>query len=1555
MGDPGYDPSCFRLIRTTGVLTVSRSGGQSDLIIPFEDQLYFTNLPEDNTGAVGQVHYAFLALDGPCSTRLTPYQEVASGADNEKFNADFGSGIPPVGSYEPSVTVEKRGDPPTVKLNGTIVYHIPLHNEGDGSAGLPMESMPLVISDTLPAGTDYLGGSASADGNVTLLYSTDGGQTWSSEEPADPTTVTTLRWQLDEPLDPGQIVTASFEVQVPVSYDGPALIENKACAAYGDGACFYDAQTTTMVSGDNQLGDYIWHDVDGDGLQDSGESPLEGVAVNLYWDATGDGVLGDDDIFLTATESDANGTYLFDNLPDGEFLVVVDALDPDLPYGYVTTTPDSYAVDLDTAGESAGQVTFMDADFGFSPVLGLQKSQQSVDPLYEGRDVVYNINLLNTLPGDGSGQAGSCKYVTWAETEASQSTSQPANKRFTNSVNVFGPDEPDDVFAFADFRQGANNVVAGTDFGLGIREGTITHVEALFRVYIDSPLTNDYAQGTLFYNDAQVGTSQVFSTAELNTMVGAANADFVIWDITVLRTWEWADFAANLDLQFGLVKEGSNDPSVLYIDALGLRVTADDACGGAEGTILTLPVTDTFDASELEFVSALPAPSSVSNGVISWDNLGPLHAGGQKQVTVTFRALEPPDSNPMSVTNFAQASGTMRNGAPANEAAGSAESDILPAGSIGGVVWNDNGASGSESGNGVQDGDEQGIHGVTVYLYEDGNGDGLYTPGEDTLLQTTTTDKDGYYLFEGVADGQYVVVVDTFEPPADAFVQTGDPDEVFNNQTAAVLNNSDGDPHNDDLLDLYFGYQTPNYVFGTVWQDYDGNAVQDAGDAGLAGWIVELVDGSCTPGIDCDTTTTDAQGAYHFANLPDGAYQIRVHVPGGEWEQTLDPDDTLDSETDELALSGGNAYGSYDFAYRRSGSLSIGDQVYHDWNGNGVQDSGEEGITGVTVALYADVDGNGLYDAGVDPLIDSATTDANGQYLFEGLVDGDYVVVVSEGDLPGLHQQTADPDETAPCDVCDGEAAVTLSGADVDTVDFGYRPVGYGTIGDTVWADDNGDGIQNGSEVGLPDITVLLYEDSDGDGLIGPEDALVVETVSAADGHYQFDDLPAGDYLVYVDAGDANIPLDAHGQAHVASTPNAHSVALAADEAYEQADLGFTAGGTIGDFIWQDNDGDGTQDAEESGIEGVSVSLYRDDDGSGEYSAGDILVGIEVTDAAGYYEFNSLEAGDYVVLVDDAGALAGFQATGDPDEAPPCTVCDNQSAVSLSPGQIDRSRDFGYQPPGAIGDFVWLDVNGDGIQDSGEPGLSAIELALTLEGGDVLTTVTDSDGFYSFGDLPDGTHVIEVNGATLFAGALQTGDPDEDGACDKCDGAGTATISGGNSDFTLDFGYTVDGAYSISGKVFFDTNQDGSDYHESDEVYAGAPLMLWADTKGSGVVDTLIATTASDETGSYTFTDLPDGLYTVATDSSAEVFGEATLTTVAGDNDGVAFEHVTINGDDVTSVDFGFHGPTTPTAISLAWSSVGPLASLNSVVLALLVILMAFTSMVALRRFGLRT
>jgi len=1451
IGDASYDPTCFRLVKTEGQLIISRSGGQPDLIIDFVDQLYFTDLPDDNNGVRGVVYYTFMSMAGPCTTAITPYQEVASGADNEKFNGDYGTGLPRLDSGGPDVTLDKIVDLDSVLPGGTLTYTVTFENTADPASiplGNPELGVPVVISDSIPAGTSYAAGSAgySLSAGLTegmrILYSTDGGTTWSSTEPATASTVTDLQWWLNEALPGGESGTVTFEVTVDNPFNDNPFIENVGSLGLGGGPPIVEDDALTVVEGPNSIGDTVFLD-DGsgggtalDGVQNGTEPGIASISVNLYWDKNGDGLLDGDDVFLSTTATDGSGNYSFPNLPDGDYIVVVDKTDADLPYGYSPTTADEIAV-TDLGVGNASPVAFNDADFGFGPSLLLDKALVTADPAYEGDTVTYTITLTNTRPDN----TGPCTYDIYPQ----QVTVASAGGTWTDTALSTGA--PDGSYAFTTFGQGqsGNRSFRTGVWNFGTQLGTITQVELLLDVYVDGAYVNDELLAEGIFNN---GGTSIF-TCTFSSALGAdgdltpcspdsASACQLTCDVTAARAWTFDDWStmANVGIETRLDSNQTNAADgQVFVDAIGYRVTTDQTCGGEVGTDMdVVPLADTYNAGLLQFVSASPAVTSSSftntpyanTGVLSWSNVGPLPAASSTTVTVNFLALSPPDSDadgeadPASLPNGALSTGaTFSNGDPVNDASDSVTSTLNPRGEITGTVWNDNGFGGGTSSNGVQDGAEQGIPGVTVQLYEDTNGDGV----GDVLLATTVTDGNGDYAFTGLPDGDYVTQVVTATLPGATFTQTGDADQpgipctICDNDGSGTINLNDGDPATDSA-DLDYGYVIPNTVYGNVWEDNDGDGTQEAGENGIAGVTVRLFDcganGVCGDGDDGATltTTTDANGDYIFSDLPDGNYQVVVDSAtaplGATWTQTADPDATLDdSTTATLVVSGGQIFGAYDFGYTETGTAALGDTLFTDWDGDGIQDAGDEGIAGVTVTLYEDANGDGVIDPATDAVIATTVTDANGGYSFTGLPPGDYIVVVDETDpdLPSGANQTADPDDPAvPCTVCDGQAAVNLTVGEVDnTIDFGYQPTGFGAIGDFVWNDADADGIQDAGEAGIAFITVNLYEDSNGNGILDAADALVATQVTDTDGSYQFTGLAPGDYLVQVDEGDPQLPTDGNGDAYVLSTANSPlSVTLTAGQVYADADFGFSPGGSIGDTVYRDDDGNGDQSPSEPGIANVTVTLYDDVDGDGVYDPGtDTLIATTTTDANGNYSFTGLPAGDYVVVVDLADPdLPSTTVTADPDG-----TLNGETGVTLLPGQTVNFADFGVQPPGVLGDTLWIDADGDGLYDSlTEEGIAYVTVNLyndvngngTYEPGtDTLlaTTETDADGIYTFGDLADGNYVVVVDTADpdFPANVTQTYDPSagQGNGCTVCDSVGGATITAGSSNFGIDFGY----------------------------------------------------------------------------------------------------------------------------------------------------------------------
>ncbi len=1544
VGDASYDPSCFRIVRVSSVLTVTRSGGNPDMVIHTSDlapdpvyggPLYFTHLPPDNTGTRGEVFYTFQAMVGPCSTSVSPYQEVASGYDNEKFNADYGVYIPPLGSTAPMVTLDKTSNPTVVAMGGTTTYRIPFANLGTSAAGLGLSTggtTPVVISDTIPAGMRYSDSDYvldfSPNTGVTIRSSTDSGATWQAGLPpagsqsTSPNQMVIIQWWLNDSLPPDPTPNPPLDYDnyvvltatVPASYAGPSFIDNCADARFGTGVPFAEACAPIMVQGNNRVGDWVWRDENTNAVQDDGTTGINAIAVSLYWDRNGDGALDANDVLLQTMDTYAylgtNGYYTFTDLPDANYLVVVDSGDSNLPVGYGLTTPRVRAVALDPGGGTTQPVVNRDADFGFGPSLKLQKTLTSENPAYEGDLVTYRIALSNNLPGDGTGEPASCTYMVYA-----QHNHPYAGTDVPKSDNNVWQNEPYALYApdsqYATLALNSND----DDMGLGAfdtasQAGNITKVELVAYAREIVEFKGGQQKDTLYMEPWYYNAALTGQTYDSTYFTRTAPAEYVIVrDITSLRTWDWPDFSADRTELLVQGRKGNQSPyGQVGIDAVAYRITTDQQCGEVDGTIDPLPLTDTFDPTKLQFLSATPPETSVAGGTVSWDNLGPLYPGQTKYVYLTFEALPIAGNTPISHQNCGDVTDAyFVNGRPVNDASSCVTHDINPTAKIGDFVWHD------LDNDGVQDGGEPGIPNVRVYLCAGA----VATCNSSNAIQTTWTDASGLYYFEGARNQQYTVAVDTTTlPPGWTRTYDADGTGTPDRSVLTIANAAD------NLLQD-FGYRFPPALYGNVWEDADGDSNKETGDTGIPGVTVYLCTSTpCTSANAVQTTTTDANGNYLFGNLSSGTtYYVGIAntlTPlGSDWVNTRDPEGAPGDHQFAGVTVVTGLYGSYDFGYYRGGTYRLGDTVYTDWDGDATQDAGEEGIPNITVSLYEDDDGDGVIDP-EDGLVAVTVTNSTGNYYFPNRGVGSYIVVVDkdDADFPAGYRQTQDPDQDGiVCTACDNRGRATLGPNDL-TVDFGYQPYGSASIGDFIWRDLDHDGVQDGgSETGIASITVNLYEDSNGNGVIDAGDALVATTSTDANGNYLFDGLHAGRYLVDVDTTDPQLPTDGYGNRYVLSTDNdPHPVTLATGQDYRDADFGFTPGGLIGDYIWQDSDGDGIQDEGEPGIAGVTVNLYAwNDDGDGVYEAGELgsLIASDTTGADGIYEFTSRPAGLYVVRVDTTTLPSGFTQTGDPDLTSPCSggSCDSLSALYLAPGQVDRLRDFGYQAPVNLGDYVWIDADRDGVQDAGEAGIGGVVITLTLQGGTVLTTTTDSDGYYSFGNVPNGTHVVSVRASSLPVGVtLPTWDYDGTGTPHQA----TVTISGA-SNWNIDFGYDYNGPNSVSGTVFHDDDNDAIQDSGETWTYADVTIYLWhcgADKVCGTADDRYIGAQQTNSSGDYSFTNLPDGRYVVSVNPDApKLLGtDPTVTTspttyreVNLDQDGG-----TSNPVSVTDQDFGF-------------------------------------------------
>ena len=248
------------------------------------------------------------------------------------------------------------------------------------------------------------------------------------------------------------------------------------------------------------------------------------------------------------------------------------------------------------------------------------------------------------------------------------------------------------------------------------------------------------------------------------------------------------------------------------------------------------------------------------------------------------------------------------------------------------------------------------------------------------------------------------------------------------------------------------------------------------------------------------------------------------------------------------------------------------------------------------------------------------------------------------------------------------------------------------------------------------------------------------------------------------------------------------------------------------------------------------------------------VVATTKTDADGNYSFTGLDAGTYTVKVTKAGEIAELTQTEDPDGTK-----DNASgAITLNADNPVRENvNFGYIKKHAISGNVYLDQNRDKTKNTGDIDLSGVTVKLLDKDGNVVaTTTTDANGNYSFTGLNDGTYTVQVDKTGPLADKEQTEDPS--GKTDSRSQAITFTRSDPDV-INVNFGYAED--YTVSGTVYYDKDRSES-LNNSEPGFDGITVNLL------GEDGQVVATTTTKADGTYSFSKLPAGKYTVKVEPS---------------------------------------------------------------------------------------
>ncbi|MDF1867531.1 MAG: SdrD B-like domain-containing protein [Saprospiraceae bacterium] len=696
-------------------------------------------------------------------------------------------------------------------------------------------------------------------------------------------------------------------------------------------------------------------------------------------------------------------------------------------------------------------------------------------------------------------------------------------------------------------------------------------------------------------------------------------------------------------------------------------------------------------------------------------------------------------------------------------------------GKIGDRVWFDNNS------NGIQDVDangeftEDGIAFVWVLLFEC---DDLVNP-----IAFDVTDLNGIYMFNDLEEGCYKV--------------------RFANPGLAMSPENVGDDCADSDQDFMGFSEEINLGAGEENLCIDAGFIPNKPECHITGVASNIVcDDNGTPGPGDDTFTFDllvtgtATGSGWTTSILgetiEGNYNETINlgsypIIAGVLNFVIEDKDDSNCNVSVAVIP--PAPCSEDDA-----PAKLGDTVWNDINQDGTLNNGEPGVPNVKVTLRK-CDGT---------FVGEKDTDDNGKYLFEDLAPNmEYFVVF---DLPATFEFTtqnvgndgldsdADPDN--------GQTACVelLPGDDNRTVDAGLIQVEIpAKLGDKVFNDENKNGLQDAGEEGVPGVTVTLTK-CDGTS--------EVEQTTDSNGEYLFENLaPNMSYKVsFTDLPDNFVFTTANtgdddGLDSDADPDNGQTacVTLTPGEDNRTVDAGIfevidDTPAKLGDKVFNDENKNGLQDAGEEGVPGVTVTLTKCDgtseveqttDSNGEYLfenlAPNMSYKVSFTDLPDNFVFTTANTGD-----DD-----GLDSDADPDNGQ--TAC-----VTLTPGEDNRTVDAGIYENGTtkIGDFVWDDLNGDGIQDPDEPGIPGVYVVLeNCQNGFIDFRITDADGMYMYNDLAPGEYQIRFanpGGGYQTSPGLQGGDDEKDSNITGLwDGRTDCfTVVQGVTDLSIDAGFT---------------------------------------------------------------------------------------------------------------------------------------------------------------------
>lgn len=581
-------------------------------------------------------------------------------------------------------------------------------------------------------------------------------------------------------------------------------------------------------------------------------------------------------------------------------------------------------------------------------------------------------------------------------------------------------------------------------------------------------------------------------------------------------------------------------------------------------------------------------------------------------------------------------------------------------------------------------------------------------------------------------------------------------------------------------VDAFELVEIPISISGNVFHDEDLDCVHDGTEEGISGVNIDLqlLNEATGQYETVASTVTNADGSYEFGRdlgLTSGTYQLVQTQPDGFLDvgavagssggDILQDEATNSNIITNIEIPVGNTDATgYDFKEVQPASLE--GNVFHDEDNDGVFDPNEEGIADVLIQVTRVGAKDGVTN---DPFADFepvfVTTDENGHYSVDSLPPGIYEVLEinnyppgqdplaafidgrdSIGNIDGVDNGIVSNDRFTEIELCPGEHGQ----------EYNFGEIQFASISGFVSVGLPGEAKLSPDDPGFQPIEGVSIQ------LFNENNELVAETVTDANGNYEFDELLPGTYSVvevqpggFIDGADVLGTVD--GQT-VGTVSNDRFEGITLNSGDEAVNFNFCEHepASIKGTVYHDRNNNGIQDEGEEGIAGVTIELF---DAEGN------LVQTAITDENGHYCFEDLPPGEYKIREQQPdGFDDGIDTVGqvDGEVNGEHTGNDEFCVITLGPGDQGTEYNFGELILAEISGFVHVDNDGDGVfgtTPSDRP-IEGATLELLNEAGEVIaTTVTDAEGAYSFGNLlPDTYSIRQIQPDEFFTGGEFVGD-----------------------------------------------------------------------------------------------------------------------------------------------------------------------------------------------------